>query len=520
MRVKLLLIFSIAFFSAVAVAQNTTDPERYVQQKRAEFEQYKKNRLAEFEQYRQQKRTEFENYRAQRNKEFADYLSQRWIEYQHYRGIEPAPCPDPIKPVIKQDDDPDLLPVHIPVKNIVTIPKIKPRVPLSIMPDTPAPLPKIPYETVPEQSIQPVATPAPTFNTRFYGTLLRVRLEERHKFTLASLDESEVSRKWSLLADGRMEKVVDDCLAWREAMHLSDYVYVQMLGTLCNAFWGESYSNEAVLMRMFLLAQSGYDVKCARKGEYLVLLLTIQEVPFGFSSLSVDDKKYYIIDDPAGQGGYFTFSQQFSPQSQSCSMMIREKIELLDKQLTPARRLVSERYPQLSVETQVDKNLMDLYSDYPACYWDVYANTPMSELLSDDLLPQLEEGISGKPEVEAANMLINFVQTAFEYKTDGEQFGYERPLFVDETFYYPYSDCEDRAILYSNLVRRLLNLDVVLLHYPGHLATAVRFTSDVKGDYVMVDGQKYIVCDPTYINADIGNAMPQFRNSEVEVIKF
>lgn len=509
MKNKLLLFLTFFSFSISAFTQQTTDYDRYVRQKRKEFETY-----------RQERCTEFENYRARRNREFANYLAQRWIEYQHYRGIEAPPCPDPVKPVIKFDDGRNTPSVKLPVKEILTIPKPQPRVPLSIMPDTPASLPVIPVKPVSGRPLQPSVTPVPTFNTLFYGTLLKVRLEERDKFTINSVEENVISAKWKVLADGRMDKVVDDCLAWREVMHLSDYAYVQMLGTLCNAFFGGSHSNEAVLMQVFLLAQSGYDVKCARKGSNLVLLLAIAEDVYGISFLNLDGKKYYTIDDPKGPEGYYTFPQKFSPESQSCSMMMHEKIELVDKQLSPVRRLTSKRYPQLSVATQVDKNLMDLYSNYPKCKWDMYASAPMSDLLSDDLLPTLKKCITGKSEIESANMLINFVQTAFEYMTDGEQFGYERPFFVDETFYYPYSDCEDRAILYSNLVRRLLHLDVVLLHYPKHLATAVRFTSDVEGDYVMVNGQKYTVCDPTYIGADIGEAMPQFKKTEVEIVKF
>lgn len=503
------LLLLIGLFLAISVsAQQTTDYDRYVQQKRKEFEQY-----------REKKRTEFENYRARRNKEFADYLAQRWIEYQHYKGVEAPPCPDPVKPVIKFDEGRSSQPVKIPVKRIVTIPQPKPRVPLNIMPDTPAPLPATPTAPVPNQPLQPVVTPVPTFNTNFYGTLLKVRLEGKHKFALNSVDERVVSAVWTKLADGRMDKAVDDCLAWREAMHLNDYTYVQMLGTLCNAFFGGHYCDEAVLMRVFLLAQSGYDVKCARKGNSLVLLLPIEDTVYGISYIQLDGKMYYAIDAPKGEGGYYTFPQKFSPQSQSCSMKMREKIELPDKQPGSVRRLTSKRYPQLSVETQVDKNLMDLYRNYPSCKWDIYANVPMSQGLSNDLLPALKNGIAGKSETEAANMLINFVQTAFEYMKDDEQFGYERPFFVDETFYYPYSDCEDRAILYSNLIRGLLHLDVVLLHYPQHLATAVRFTSQVDGDYVMVNGQKYIVCDPTYIGASIGEAMPQFKQTEVEIVK-
>lgn len=128
--------------------------------------------------------------------------------------------------------------------------------------------------------------------------------------------------------------------------------------------------------------------------------------------------------------------------------------------------------------------------------------------------------VQGRNEADAANILINFVQTAFQYQTDGQQFGYEKPFFVEELFYYPYSDCEDRAMLFSYLVRKLLGLDVVLLDYPEHIATAVRFNGNVSGDYLMVNGQKYIVCDPTYIGASIGMTMPRYKTVSAKVLKY
>ena len=118
------------------------------------------------------------------------------------------------------------------------------------------------------------------------------------------------------------------------------------------------------------------------------------------------------------------------------------------------------------------------------------------------------------------NILINFVQTAFQYQTDEQQFGYEKPFFVEELFYYPYSDCEDRSMLFSYLVRKLLGLDVVLLDYPNHIATAVCFKGNVGGDYLMVNGRKYTVCDPTYIGASIGMTMPKFKTVAAKVLRY
>ena len=118
-------------------------------------------------------------------------------------------------------------------------------------------------------------------------------------------------------------------------------------------------------------------------------------------------------------------------------------------------------------------------------------------------------------------MLLHFVQTGFEYKTDEEQFGYEKYFYPEEVIGYPYCDCEDRAALFSWLVQKYTNAKVIGLQYEGHVATAVCFGDDatVKGDGFMYGGKKYFVCDPTYINAGIGMAMPQFKGKTPKVIK-
>lgn len=96
--------------------------------------------------------------------------------------------------------------------------------------------------------------------------------------------------------------------------------------------------------------------------------------------------------------------------------------------------------------------------------------------------------------------------------------GCDRAFFPEETLYYPYCDCEDRSILLSRMVRDLLGLHCVLIHYPGHLAMAVQFTDDVKGDCIMLQGEKFTVCDPTYIGAHVGETMPGMNNAEAKAI--
>jgi hypothetical protein len=179
----------------------------------------------------------------------------------------------------------------------------------------------------------------------------------------------------------------------------------------------------------------------------------------------------------------------------------------------------SVRYPNLVVDVNANKNLINFFNTYPQGPWKMFAYSSLSPRTKELIYPTLKKAIEGKSEIAAANILINFVQTGFSYKVDREQFGVERSLFGDESLFYPYCDCEDRAILYSILMRDLLGVKVALVHYPGHLATAVCFSEGkVYGDYLEVNGDKYTVCDPTYINATVGMTMTTMNNAEAEVI--
>lgn len=68
-------------------------------------------------------------------------------------------------------------------------------------------------------------------------------------------------------------------------------------------------------------------------------------------------------------------------------------------------------------------------------------------------------------------------------------------------------------------MKDLMGLDAVLLDYPNHIASAVRFNEEISGDYILLDGKKYLICDPTYIGAPIGMCMDRFKSVAPEIIR-
>ncbi len=465
------------------------------------FEEYKKRVGQEFEAYKAEEWRKFKEYRDKVNAEFAEYMRHAWTKRESEPAIPVPERPEPPKPVVK-DPNRQPVPEPLPFDGVIPLPEVvPPPLPVAPLPDLVAPKKK-----------------RPMFSFRFYGTSCRVSLAEEHRFTLKGVDENSVADAWTFLSSDTYFPVFVECVKLRADLQLCDWGYVRLVERMSEAFFPAEQRNEARLLQMFLLTQSGYKVRIARTDEQLALLLPSRDEIYEYSYLNLKGEKYYVVDSALRQRSFYVFEREF-PEEQFFSLQMPFH-PLLDVNPSELRRLTSRHDPDLSAEVAVNRNLIAFYNDYPkSSAWDMYVRASLDEEVKEVLYPALRKAIAGKSKPEAANVLLHFVQTAFEYQTDQEQFGVERPLFPDETLYYPYSDCEDRAILYSVLVRELLELDAVLLHYPNHLATAVRFDEEVSGDYFTLDGKHYVVCDPTYINADIGEAMPQYKQARAKILR-
>jgi len=109
------------------------------------------------------------------------------------------------------------------------------------------------------------------------------------------------------------------------------------------------------------------------------------------------------------------------------------------------------------------------------------------------------------------------MQQAFGYKTDQYAYGTERYFFADEVLHYQFSDCEDRSVLFSYLVKTLLNKEVVAVGFPGHMATAINFNDVPTGDYLFYNESNFTIADPTFFGAPVGIIMPTVRDEKATV---
>ena len=356
----------------------------------------------------------------------------------------------------------------------------------------------------------------------FYGTPMKVRWGNAEKFKLNGTSKKDISDAFLELTDKGYTNLVHDCLELRKEYKLCDWAYYKMLQNIAEKACGKG-TNEAIFLQGVLLNQSGYQIRFALEDNTkLHIMSRMDGFPYDRGYLTADGKLFFLMDGCKAKN--LTVCDAAYPGEQMMSLGVAEQPDL-KKDLSDKRTVIS-RFVNVSADMQMNKNLMDFYTDYPTSYdgkdmmtrWAYYANTPVSSEVKDEVYPQLKQQIGNAPKLMAANMLLNWVQMGLTYAYDEKVWGHDRAFFAEESLFYPFCDCEDRSILFSHLIRDLLDLDVVLVYYPGHLYTAVCFNEDVTGDYIMVNGRKFTVADPTYYNANVGKTMSKMDNSKAKVI--
>ena len=361
----------------------------------------------------------------------------------------------------------------------------------------------------------------------FFGNKLAIPIDDDCRFTLTGNTNYGVSKAMSQISkNDKFSIVLHECLELRDKLNLCDWAYYMMLKKFGEAFFGKE-CNEATLLTGYLYCMSGYQMRFAFEYDTRELLLlvrcdqTVALTPY----LQPNNEPYYIFNKKFPNGSSFEYCDYALPKEKWMSLSVKESPKLPLAQSNGKRTPFNKKTPIVSYS--VNKNLVDFYNTYPIprdegdllSTWKYYTQAPMSASAVETLYPQLREMIAGKSQYDAVNALMQFV-LGFEYGFDDQIWGYDRPFFPEETLYYPFSDCEDHAILFTRLVRDLLNLPTAFIYYhQEHLAAAVCFDDGKPyGDYIKSGDRIYTVCDPTFYGCRAGQTMTTMKGKPAALI--
>lgn len=359
----------------------------------------------------------------------------------------------------------------------------------------------------------------------FNGYDISMRFAEDCEIHIDNTSEEHLASVWMQMSDSPYDLILSDIVKIGKHLVLSDWSIVKYVEAFCDAVYdAPEMHRESVMTQVYLLHRLGFRVCLAHDGyDNLYRLISSDATLNGTKEIYQDGIPYTLIGDYDGidLSPYF-----FDDHGEYPVSMAVNRNEHFYSEYSDTLSFVSEKYPEVAVSVPVNVALKKFYEEFPIYHTDgnpltefyYRAMAPMSGDIVETVYPVLADALNGKSYLEALNMLLDFVQTAFRYEMDSDRWSKERFFFPGEIWYHDASDCDDKAILFSRLVRDILKLKVALVFWPGHLSCAVNLDGHQEGFMFDVSGEKFVSCDPTMPEACVGDVMEVLKDVKASLI--
>lgn len=442
-----------------------------------------------FEDFKRQQNSSFAEYKDQRDREFKNYLLQEWSEYVTQEGasLYEKPKPKSIDPLTKKS-----------IKSVGPLIKIK--------------LPQEDEKRVAQMPDTPLVSDKKDIFFDFFGVKLGFDIDKNiQKASYHPNSQKGVANFFEQVASSEYDDLLRSLKKISEVLELNDWgVYLLVSALADNVF---ELQNSAKLFKWFLLNKLGYDVKIALLNNHIVLMHYSEKIIYSTPRLELEKRSYYILSE-------YAKSTNLNTRVQTYKQAYPDAIKPLDLSLSRVPKFPNNQQKkrltftynakEYEINFGYNQNLIDFMATYPQADYETYFNAPMQVETYADVAREIKGYVDSMQASVALNFVLSFVQNAFGYQRDQEQFSREKVMFAQETLVYDKSDCEDRATLFSYLVKELFKIGVVGVKYSDHMATALYIP--MKGDSVMVGSKRYLIADPTYLNATIGQSMPKYQS--------
>jgi hypothetical protein len=432
----------------------------------------------------------YSEYKDERDNAFNAYLKAQWRAYKAY--ITP--------PMYKEPK-----PKSITPKQEQKAPNVGPIVKIT--------LPQ--KEKIKKELPTPKKVLKKDINFDFFGTDIAFSLDKsikRAKFY--PQNQAGIANVFTVLASSDYETTLDEIKNYKERLKLNDWGLYLLVSRLSEEIYLDP--SEIKIYTWFLLNKLGYSVKIAlSESKNVYILHYSKETVYAAPRYSFKGKYYYIISkyNQKSIEHIYTYDQEYPKADKALDFSLKYLPSFEAK--NTLKRVSFQDYGKVyEASYHYNQNIFDFLKTYPQVDYRVYFNAPMEHETYRDLAEDIKKYTDGKKISEAMNIVLRFVQKAFKYERDFEQFGHEKVMFAQETLIYSASDCEDRAVLFAYLVKKLFGVRVVGVKYSDHMSTALYIP--LKGDSVIYNRRRYVLADPTYVNANIGQEMPKYRNIQPE----
>ena len=468
---KLIFLLCIIIIPAVLNSQEKDKEYReFLDEIQKDFNSMEERSNFEFENFIDSMNIEWLQLLKEAEKEFSDLLSG---SFREYTSEIPEKLPEVKKP--EQITNYKVTPgVGIDTDSIKRTPLIKGITEVFLFQELPAGISSGPL------------LPA---SLKFLDTVFTIQFDPKFKELpeISRPDPGTIKKCYDFLLNTGYQSVLSQILILCDQFNLNDWNYFCLLNEFSLSVSEES--NAQKVIAWFLLIQSNYKAKIGYCNDKLSVLLAIDQTLYDIPWFNINGERYYAFkfDDK----NIKTYDIEYFKGHKYLSVFNARPLLLEGKK---NERIVTFPFDgeNYSIALEYDQNTVNYYSDFPGMDVEYYFALPVSQVFKESVDNRIAPFLMNKSRSDALRFLLSLVQYGFDYKTDEEQFNKEKYMVPEEVLFYNYSDCDDRTILFSYLVKSLLNLDVIALDFKGHICSAVDVTNTGLNWNLTYDNREFV----------------------------
>lgn len=340
----------------------------------------------------------------------------------------------------------------------------------------------------------------------FYSAKLNVEYDPDIHIEMAKdLNETNFYQFYKNLSQTSYHIVLGNLFHYKQSLLLNDWLYYLLICQTSTAIFPQETETYRTLFTWFILSKSGYRVQLNYTPQEVTISVYSNDEVFELPVAQKDSGWYVDISTALKQQNSKKFTSRSTSiifNNLSSGIPFSFKMDVLPKFDFP--EIVNKRLSFIhdnqsyTIDVNINKSVLYTRWCYPQMSYENLSNIPLSEEAYSSLIPAFKQLLRNKTNYEALRLILSFTRSAFKFSNDQEKYNMPNLAFCpEETLFYTYSDCEDRAVLFKYLVQQLLPFDVILVNFNDEHASCAVALPQVVGKPILYKNKEYTICEPT-----------------------
>ena len=253
--------------------------------------------------------------------------------------------------------------------------------------------------------------------------------------------KKDASAQWVMLDKERVGEVVGaELRKLARQMNLNDYLAYELTRSYVNSKFPNASKMARTALVHYLMMHQGYEARLVLGGERPIIGLPSTQNMYGILSTPImaGDKAcnawlFDIENEPLSAEMQVNFSYPNIPAGVMGGRTFDFRVNPLN--IPKVMKPYDVALGSIELKGELNALLMPIVRKYPQMSTEGFAESILDKEFHDDLIRQVREQFGNLSPLETTNKLLDFIQWGFEYATDDEYHGYEKPYFVEENFF-------------------------------------------------------------------------------------